>query len=296
MYVLVSNYQELLFIRILQALFGVLLSASFLHLASTYAKQTGTYIGYLRVAQALGMAAGPLLVFIISTFSHKEFILLSSFLCLAPLSALLLEEPRVQRDNVKVTHVIRYITRKELVPLYLCAISEVFSVSIFFSYIVVGAIEKFNIPQRTYAFILFIAISVFGIASVPASKLSDRYPYQSAVFGSLLIALFTYMIFISNNIVLFVLFFVAFEAISAFALNPLYVVASKIIPDEMRGTGINLVDAIVNTTFFILPFLEILAENYGIYFTLVPAIIISLFSSMYALINLILLKKHRVIK
>lgn len=166
----------------------------------------------------------------------------------------------------------------------------------FFSYIVVGAIEKFNIPQRTYAFILFIAISMFGIASVPASKLSDRYPYQSAVFGSLLIALFTYMIFISNNIALFVLFFVAFEAISAFALNPLYVVASKIIPDEMRGTGINLVDAIVNTTFFILPFLEILAENYGIYFMLVPAIIISLFSSMYALINLILLKKHRVIK
>jgi len=132
MYVLVSNYMELLIIRMLQALFEVLLSASFLHLASTYAKRTGIYIGYLRIAQALGMATGPLLVFVISTFSHKEFILLSSFLCLAPLSTLLLEEPETNRDGKDGMHIIKYVTRRELVPLYLCAISEVFSVSVLF--------------------------------------------------------------------------------------------------------------------------------------------------------------------
>ncbi len=290
-FTLVKNYMELLIVRIVQALFGVLLGASFLHLASAYAKRNGIYIGYLRIAQAFGMAAGPLLVFIISTFSHKEFMLLSAFLCLAPFSALLLEEPKTNKTNIDGMRVIKYIIRRELIPLYLCTISEVLSVSVLFSYIVVGSIKKFNISQRMYAFILFVTISTFGIASVLASKLSDRYPHQSAIFGSLMMAIFTYLIFISNDIFLFVTFFIAFEAISAFAFNPLYVVASKIISDEMKGMGINLVDAIVNTTFITLPFLEILAENYGLYFTLVPTIFISLLSSIYALINLVLLKR-----
>lgn len=286
-YVFVRSYAELLVVRVLQAFLGVILSASFLHLASKYAERTGVYIGILRAAQAFGMALGPLLVFVLPTCTLGEFLEIAALLCLAPLSVILLEEPKTLRQeygNIKLK-VIKFVMRKELIPLYLCTISEIFAASIVFSYIVVNAIELFNLSQRAYGFILFVVLSTFGISNIFASKIADSHPIESAIIGVYMIAVSTYLITISKTLETFLISIIIFEITSALAYNPLYVQVSKILPDEIKGIGINSVDAIINLTFVTLPILEIVAKNYGLNATLIPATLLSLLAGTYVTIK-----------
>ena len=279
-YVLVRSYTELLVV-------SVILSASFLHLASKYAERTGVYIGILRAAQVFGMALGPLLVFVLPTCTLGEFLEIAALLCLAPLSVILLEEPKTLRQeygNIKLK-VIKFVMRKELIPLYLCTISEIFAASIVFSYIVVNAIELFNLSQRAYGFILFVVLSTFGISNIFASKIADSHPIESAIIGVYMIAVSTYLITISKTLETFLISIIIFEITSALAYNPLYVQASKILPDEIKGIGINSVDAIINLTFVTLPILEIVAKNYGLNATLIPATLLSLLAGTYVTIK-----------
>jgi len=265
----------------------VILSASFLHLASKYAERTGVYIGILRAAQVFGMALGPLLVFVLPTCTLGEFLEIAALLCLAPLSVILLEEPKTLRQeygNIKLK-VIKFVMRKELIPLYLCTISEIFAASIVFSYIVVNAIELFNLSQRAYGFILFVVLSTFGISNIFASKIADSHPIESAIIGVYMIAVSTYLITISKTLETFLISIIIFEITSALAYNPLYVQASKILPDEIKGIGINSVDAIINLTFVTLPILEIVAKNYGLNATLIPATLLSLLAGTYVTIK-----------
>ena len=71
------------------------------------------------------------------------------------------------------------------------------------------------------------------------------------------------LIIASNNILNIVFALVLFEALSAFAYNPLYVVLSKRLLGEIRGTRINVADMLLNISFIVLPILEVVAKRYG---------------------------------
>jgi len=286
LYNIVNDYMQLIILRILQAFFGVLLSASFLHLASTYAKKTGLYIGLLRAAQSLGMALGPLIVLLFAQLSIREFIILASILCLAPISSAFLRTEIVRDKALPISKVSKFILRKSFLPFYLCTLAEVMSVSIIFSYIVVDIIERYNLTPNTYAIIIFCAISAFSIASVFVGRISDRYPEYSATFGVFSMSICILIMLMSNTLFSLILAFIMFEIVSAFAYNPLYIVISKELPEEIKGFGINLADWIINLSFLILPFLELLAAKFGLRAVLLPLIILTTSIGAYSSLQL----------
>jgi len=175
-YNLATNYSELLIIRVLQAFFGTVLSASFLHVSSIYARKTGVYIGYLRFAQAMGMALGSLIVALFPGFTEETLIIIATILCLAPLLSILLGEIEESEVKVRRSYVFRYVLRRDLLYYYLCALANIVSISIMFSYVVSYMIEQYRLTRQIYATILFLATTIFGMSSIVASKLCDRAP------------------------------------------------------------------------------------------------------------------------
>ena len=156
MYAFVRSYVELFAVRIFQALVGVILSASFLHFASTYAKRAGIYIGLLRFSQALGMALGSLVVFLFPVKQVRVFILIASILCLMPVSVVMLGEYCEPRKHVNLRNVLQCVISGDLVFYYASALANTLTDSILFSYIVVYMIESFEIDISTYALIIFM--------------------------------------------------------------------------------------------------------------------------------------------
>jgi len=272
------SYVELFAVRIFQALIGAILSASFLHFASTYAKRAGVYIGLLRFSQALGMALGSLVVFLFPVKQVRVFILIASILCLMPVSAAMLNEYSEPRKHINLRNVLQCVISGDLVFYYACALANTLTVSILFSYIVVYMIESFDLDLSIYALIIFMTTMTFGISSVVAGKISDKYPRESGFVGTIGIMISIILIVTSNNIIYIVFGLILFEGLSAFAYNPLYVVLSKRLPDEVRGTGINVADTLLNISFIALPILEIVAKRCGYVMLLFIPLLVCIFA------------------
>ena len=283
LFIWARSYHSLFTVRFIQAFFGVLLSASFLHLASYYAKRSGAYIGFLRGAQALGMAFGSLVVIVLCGVPFNYLIMLASIFCLTPISAILIkDEPPKESFNVR--KVRSSILRRDLLPYYIFALTEILSVAILFSFFNVFLIEEFALELRTYAIIMLTAVSLFAISSVIAGRLVDRHPMTCGVFGACGIAISLSLILILNGLIELIFAFLLFEVVSAFAYNPLYIVVSKRVSEDVRGFAINFADFLVNLSFLTLPLIEILAKNVNLKFPVVIGLVLAILSILISVI------------
>lgn len=276
-YSVVSTYDMLVAVRIAQAVAGIFLSATFLHIASDLARRSGVYIGILNAARTLGYASGPLVVLLLP-LPVRELIVLAGLVALAPLAVVLLSEPPRRRLGAlrHVSRAFSAILKREFIPFYLCTFAEILAFGVVSSYIVAELVDVYNLTVREFALVTFVLTSLFGVFSVPASNLADRRPTLSASLGALMIAVSLGLAVFACDLLSLLACLALFEIFSAFAFNPMYVVVSKRLPDSVRGLGINLADVLVNTGFLALPAMEVIACAYGLRLTLVPAVAVNI--------------------
>jgi len=193
-----------------------------------------------------------------------------------PLSSITLSEKSERSTKVKYSRVLKYVLRRDLVFYYLCALANMLSVAIIFSYVAVYMIEEFGLYRSTYAIIVFLLTTTFGVSSVFAGKFCDKSAMLSGLVGTVGILISAILMIISGALVHLVLALILFEILSAFAYNPLYVVLSKRLPENVKGSGINLADTMLNISFLVLPALEFIVESYGAKSALLLPVIISI--------------------
>jgi len=277
-YLYVDNVISLLVVIFIHALLGSSALAAALSIASWVTSRGGVGVGFLRFSQGLGIALGPIVASLLASVSYPPAFMLASILALTPLTALSIKH--IGRSGVlspltSLKYSIKLLRLRGVRVLLSLAIAEALSfatlITYYTSYLVIHL--KFN--EVDYGLFLFLEAIAFSIGSYASERLYKAYSTMVAMIGcfALLIS-YTCLHFVYEKLPIFLLSS-AIGLSSSLTFNPVYIEVSKVLSDEFRGLGINILDMIIDITLALIILLEPIVILIGFNnVTLIPVVIV----------------------
>lgn len=281
LYLAVSSLTALVVVRVLHAVATELLIASSLALASHVTSHYGLGIGVLRAAQGLGIGLGPLLAGALSVVLGLDPVLLvAAVLALAPLTCLTLspEVVQVRRAHLftkALRTVLRYFSPTWLTPVLTTAVAQAVSFTILTTYYTAYLTVELGLSPWEYGLFLVAECLGFSLGSLVSEYLYEKYRYSTLTVSTILLGVLYYLLSQVTAVLSIIVLVTPLGFLSALIFNPLYVECARRLPEEVRGTGVNLVDTIVNlscgSVALLEPLMQVLTYRYSV---LVPVAVL----------------------